>query len=124
MVIQLLPRLSGKAEHLFISTELKTLCKFAKELHGGVFEPITDVAYYDEASGNLIWTCFSLACRSISALNSFWNASLSSLVSWSRSASISVTLPMQNVRWIRKVAGLKGTAEQVVKVHTCRKSQS
>jgi len=71
IVIQLLPRLSGKAEHLFVSTELKMLCELGEELHGVVFEPITDDTNYDEFSGNLIWTCFSLACRSISALNIF-----------------------------------------------------
>ncbi len=40
MVVQLLPRLFGKAEHLFVSSELKTLRELGEELHGVISEPI------------------------------------------------------------------------------------
>ena len=42
MVVQLLPRLFGKAEHLFVSSELKTLRELGEELHGLVSEPVAD----------------------------------------------------------------------------------
>jgi len=42
MVIQLLPCLFGKAEHLFVSSELKTLRELSEELHGLVSEPVAD----------------------------------------------------------------------------------
>ncbi len=42
MVIQLLPCLFGKAEHLFVSSELKTLRELGEELHGLVSEPVAD----------------------------------------------------------------------------------
>ncbi len=121
MVIQLLPRLFGKAEHLFVSSELKTLCELGEELHGVVSEPVADgtklrrlFRYFDL---HMLLLGLTLNFSSQHFLESFPVFSC-----FFESLCLYLRYPADAEREME--LGLKREAEQVVEVHTCHKSQS